>query len=150
MGYIELKNSREAWVKRQKNYWNAYSKPHFITRIGEIYEIDFGQNIGDEFSGRHLAVCLSNTSPSEDKMLVIPITTKHSQYNISKKDVINTKAINNPIIISGGVVLHEAKWLSKIRAFRTSKILNEPEGLTSFVKGKIKVTPGQLKRWKEL
>lgn len=145
--YQSKLDSREAWMKRLKMYWNSYSFPAFITRPGEIYEIDFGMNVGTEFSGRHLAICLESSSPSQEKMLVIPITTKFEDYNISKEDIIEVPANNVDEIIHGGVVIQEAKWISKRRIFRVSKILKEPEQLVSPVKGYLEITEEQLTRW---
>ena len=83
--YSTKYNARQAFLRRLKCYWSAKGFPRFNTYIGEIYEIDFGENAGSEFSGRHLAICLSDTSIAEDRMLVIPITTKYEKYNLNSK-----------------------------------------------------------------
>lgn len=147
--YKRKLDSREAWLRRQSIYWNSRSFPRLITRIGEIYEIDFGENIGTEFSGRHLAICLKDTLPSEEKMLVIPLTSKFIEYNINKEDVIKVNR-KNGISIHAGVALHEARWISKIRIFRTSKILNDPKDTLNPVKGYVKISKTTLKRWTTL
>lgn len=149
MPYENKKNSREAWIRRLSRYWEAYSFPKFISRIGEIYEIDFGMNVGLEFSGRHLAVCLQDTTPSQERMLVVPITTKMEDYNIAPEDIIATSSTNGKQI-KGGVVLGEATHISKLRIFRASKILEEDDDIITPVKGKIKVSKEQLKRWTNL
>ena len=149
MSYENKMNSREAWLKRLNKYWKSYSYPHFITRVGEIYEIDFGMNVGLEFSGRHLAVCLQETTPSQERMLVVPMTTKMDDYNIAIEDIVCTTSTNGKQI-KGGVVLGEATHVSKLRVFRASKILDEPESVTNPVKGKIKLTKKTIKRWSNL
>lgn len=149
MSYENKKNSREAWVRRLVKYWDSYSFPKFISRIGEIYEIDFGMNVGLEFSGRHLAVCLQDTSPSQERMLVVPLTTKMNDYNIAPEDIVDTVSTNGKQI-KGGVVLGEAMHVSKLRIFRASKILEEDEDVVSPVKGKIKVSKEAYKRWTSL
>ena len=146
MSFKNKKNSREAWLRRLQIYWNSPTSPHFITRAGEIYEVDFGMNPGTEFSGRHLAICLRDSVPSQEKMLVIPITTKFKEYNIAEEDIIETKAINNRTI-KGGVVLGEAKWVSKFRIFTRSKILSEYSDSSKVVKGFVKISKSDLKRW---
>ena len=146
MSFENKKNSREAWLRRLQIYWNSPTSPHFITRTGEIYEVDFGMNPGTEFSGRHLAICLRDSVPSQEKMLVIPITTKFNEYNIADEDMIETKALNNRTI-RGGVVLGEAKWISKFRIFECSKILNEHTDTSKLVKGFVNVSKQDLKRW---
>lgn len=143
-------DSKEAWIRRLNLYWNSTYHPQFITRVGEIYEIDFGENPGTEFSGRHLGVCLSDTPPSQEKMLVIPLTTKFKQYNISKEDIIETKALHVSQKIVAGIVLGEAKWISKHRIFKISKILQEPETIKNPVKGYIEVSKCNLKKWRTL
>lgn len=144
--YTNKLNSREAWVRRLQKYWGAHSFPQFISRVGEIYEVDFGMNVGLEFSGRHLAICLENTVPSQERMLVVPLTTKMEDYNISDEDIITVKSSNNRII-KGGVVLGEATYISKLRIFRASRILEEDVSTTNPVKGILKISAKQLKRW---
>lgn len=146
-----LDAAKEAWLRRLNRYWTART-PRFNTRIGEIYEIDFGENIGAEFSGRHLAICLSNTSPSEESMIVIPITSRYLDYNISTSDLIETQSVNG-ITIKGGVVLGAARYVSKIRVFKKSLILKEDLDFnteTGVVKGYVEVSSKKLERWKRL
>ncbi len=141
-------NSIEAWFRRLKIYLNTPTSPRFITRVGEIYEVDFGMNPGTEFSGRHLAICLRNSVPSQEKMLVIPLTTKFKAYNISKEDIISVKASNNTSKrIKAGVVLGEATWISKRRIFTCSKILNENPNELNKVKGFVNISDETLERW---
>lgn len=150
MSYKSKLDSREAWLKRLKIYWDSRTYPHFISRVGEIYEVDFGENPGTEFSGRHLAICLSETLPSQEKMLVVPITSKFESYNIAPENVIKTRALWVEKDIEGGVALSEARWISKLRIFSVSKILEEPDDTKSPVKGFVKLTRQQVTRWKKL
>jgi uncharacterized protein YifN (PemK superfamily) len=142
-------DAREAWLRRLNIYWHKTVFPRFITRIGEIIEVDFGENVGTEFSGRHLAVCLSETTQYSDRVLVIPLTTKFEIYNLSNEDIIDTVSSSGKPI-KAGVVIGEARWISKHRIFRVSKILDDSEFTSSFIKGRIEVTKEQLKRWKSL
>ena len=142
-------DAREAWLRRLNIYWHKTVFPRFITRIGEIIEVDFGENVGTEFSGRHLAVCLSETTQYSDRVLVIPLTTKFEIYNLSNEDIIDTLSTSGKPI-KAGVVIGEARWISKHRIFRVSKILDDSEFTSSFIKGRIEVTKEQLKRWKSL
>ena len=149
MSYEDKLNSREAWLRRLKIYWNSPSSPHFITRVGEIYEVDFGMNVGTEFSGRHLAICLKDTTPSQEKTLVIPMTTKFEAYNIAPVDMIETTAFNGKPI-KAGVVLGEATWISKFRVFKASKILQDSDDANYLVKGFIEISNINLRRWLKL
>jgi mRNA-degrading endonuclease toxin of MazEF toxin-antitoxin module len=146
MSYEYKKNAREAWLRRLQIYWDSPTSPHFISRVGEIYEIDFGQNPGTEFSGRHLAICLRDSVPAQEKMLVIPLTTKFDAYNIAEEDIIETESYNGKQI-KAGVVLGEATWVSKFRVFECSKILEEHPDTSKIVKGTITVKKADLKRW---
>ena len=149
MSYEDKLNSREAWLRRLKIYWNSPSSPHFITRVGEIYEVDFGMNVGTEFSGRHLAICLKDTTPSQEKTIVIPMTTKFEAYNIAPVDMIETTAFNGKPI-KAGVVLGEATWISKFRVFKASKILQDSDDANYLVKGFIEISNINLRRWLKL
>lgn len=150
MSFENKKNSREAWLRRLQIYWNSRTSPHFITRVGEIYEVDFGMNPGTEFSGRHLAICLRDSVPSQEKMLVVPLTTKFKEYNIADEDIIETEAFNTKKRIKAGVVLSEATWVSKFRIFEHSRILEENPDTSKLVKGFIKISKQNLKRWSTL
>jgi mRNA-degrading endonuclease toxin of MazEF toxin-antitoxin module len=143
-------DAREAYLKRLQLYWNQ--QPHrFNTRVGEIYEVDFGENVGDEFSGRHLGVCLENTSPSQTKTVVVPLTTKYANYNINSEDVIHTTTISDNIAIDAGVCLGEARWISKLRIFPRSAILKEPPNHASnYAKAFVEIDAKTLKRWRKL
>jgi mRNA-degrading endonuclease toxin of MazEF toxin-antitoxin module len=149
MSYENKKNSREAWLRRLQVYWDSPTSPHFITRVGEIYEVDFGMNPGTEFSGRHLAICLRDSVPSQEKMLVVPLTTKFKEYNIAEEDIVETISLNGKNI-KAGVVLGEATWVSKFRVFECSKILEENPDTSKLVKGFIDITKSNLKRWSTL
>ena len=149
MSYENKKNSREAWLRRLQVYWDSPTAPHFITRVGEIYEVDFGMNPGTEFSGRHLAICLRDSVPSQEKMLVVPLTTKFKEYNIADEDMIETISLNGKNI-KAGVVLGEATWVSKFRVFECSKILEENPDTSKLVKGFIEISRTNLQRWSTL
>ena len=144
-------DAREAWLRRVQNYWNVISFPKFNTRVGEIYEVDFGENVGTEFSGRHLAVCLLDTMPNQERTIVVPLTTKYEEYNIDPRNIIQTMS-DTGIEIKAGVVLGEARWISKVRIFRNSIILGEDASnlLNKIVKGRVRVSRYQLALWSKL
>ena len=115
--------ARSAWLKRQQRYWDSTKGPRFNTHIGEIYEVDFGMNIGDEFSGRHLALCLSDTTHSEERMTVIPLSTKYMEYNLQYEIHVTSYVDDKPI--DAGVVLDEPRLISKLRVAQL-EILSSP------------------------
>jgi mRNA-degrading endonuclease toxin of MazEF toxin-antitoxin module len=139
--------SREAYLRRLSCYWEAKNFPRLCTHIGEIYEVDFGENVGSEFSGRHLAICLSETTIHQDRVMMVPLTTKYRQYNL--KHIVNTTSFNGKEI-KAGVMLNEARLVSKLRLFQQSLILDEDEddGITAVAK--IKLTKAQLNEFREV
>ena len=148
LSWVERKQiNRESYLRRLDSYWKAKNFPRLYTHIGEIYEVDFGENVGSEFSGRHLAICLSETTIHQDRMMVVPLTTKFKQYNL--KHVVNTKAFNGKTI-QAGIMVDEARLISKLRLFQTSLILDEVEDDGVYAVGKIKLTKAQVKEFKEV
>lgn len=144
-------DAREAYLKRLQIYWNLDRPKRFNTHVGEIYEIDFGENVGDEFSGRHLGICLEDTSPSQTKTLVVPLTTKYAEYNIHEEDIIRTTALFDQRPIIAGVALGEARWISKLRIFPRSVILNEPSKYAfGCVKAVVDIDAKTLRRWRKI
>ena len=141
--------TREAYVKRLRYYWNAKNFPRIYTHVGEIYEVDFGENVGSEFSGRHLAICLSETTIHQDRVMVVPLTTKFKQYNL--KHIIDTTAFNGTRI-HAGVMINEATLISKLRLFQKSLIVEEDkygdDGV--YAVGRIKLTKNQVKTFREV
>lgn len=144
-------DAREAWLRRVQSYWNVVTFPKFNTRVGEIYEVDFGENVGTEFSGRHLAICLLDTMPNQERTMVVPLTTKYEEYNIDPRNIVQTVS-DSGVEIKAGVVLGEARWISKIRIFRNSLILGEDalNPLNRIVKGRVRVSRFQLSLWSRL
>ena len=114
---------QERWLKRLKIYWSYLKEPVFNTRVGEIYEVDFGENIGSEFSGLHLALCLKDTKPTENRMLVVPLSSKYKEFNLEHVIKVSSRIPNE--VIEAGVVVGEAQLISKHRVRKVSDILNE-------------------------
>ena len=146
--YANLKSrSREAFLRRLGYYWDAKNFPRLCTHIGEIYEVDFGENVGSEFSGRHLAICLSDSTIHQDRVMVVPLTTKFKQYNL--KHVIKTTSYNGKKI-EAGVMVNEARLVSKLRLFKQSLILEESEDDGVFAVGQVRLTKSQVQEFREV
>lgn len=141
------KIAKESYLRRLECYWKVKNFPRVTTHVGEIYEIDFGENVGSEFSGRHLAICLSESTISQDRIMVVPLTTKFKQYNLEY--VIKTKSFNGKEI-HAGVMLNEARLVSKIRIFEKSLILEEVEDDGIRAVGKIKLTKQQVNLFRKV
>lgn len=67
------------WVKRLYGYTNyLYSNTlRYRLKRGEVYEVDFGRNVGSELNERHYAVVLHDSSDLSQNVLVCPLTTKY-------------------------------------------------------------------------
>lgn len=146
--YDRQRSAREAYLRRLQCYWKSRSPMRFNTYIGEIYEVDFGENVGSEFSGRHLGICLNNTKITEDRVLIIPITSAYIKYNLT--DIVECTSFVDDKPIKGGVVLNEARFVSKIRIFKTSNILQESEDDMRIAVGQVKLTEEQLERFRRI
>lgn len=71
------------WYKRNLEYevFLARNKLRYHIKQGEVYEIDFGRNVGSELNERHYAVVLHNSDVEAQNIVVVPLTTKvHYSY----------------------------------------------------------------------
>lgn len=71
------------WFKRNLEYemFLSQNKLRYKINQGEVYEIDFGRNVGSELNERHYAVVLHHSDVEAQNIVVIPLTTKiHYSY----------------------------------------------------------------------
>ncbi|WP_022790873.1 type II toxin-antitoxin system PemK/MazF family toxin [Weissella halotolerans] len=60
-----------------------------------IIYIDFGINIGKEFSGPHFAVVLNKEdNPKNEKLTVVPLTSKRHKHTVPLSDTISESSLN--------------------------------------------------------
>lgn len=71
------------WIKR----WIEYSiflesnSLRYKINQGEVFEIDFGRNVGSELNERHYAVVMHHSDEEAQNIVVVPLTTKvHYSY----------------------------------------------------------------------
>ncbi|HZJ89586.1 MAG TPA: type II toxin-antitoxin system PemK/MazF family toxin [Bacilli bacterium] len=72
-----------SWFKRSIGYETFLEQNKLQYKIlrGEVYEIDFGTNIGSELNERHYAVVIHNSDIDAQNIVVVPLTTKkHYSY----------------------------------------------------------------------
>lgn len=69
------------WFKRQITYTTFLyqNELYYTLKQGEVYEVDFGRNVGSEINERHYAVILHDSNDSSQNVLVCPLTTKSSE-----------------------------------------------------------------------
>lgn len=71
------------WFKRSLEYETFLLENTLRYQInqGEVYEIDFGRNVGSELNERHYAVVIHHSDPEAQNIVVVPLTTKiHYSY----------------------------------------------------------------------
>ncbi|HKM02698.1 MAG TPA: type II toxin-antitoxin system PemK/MazF family toxin [Bacilli bacterium] len=68
------------WIKRLHGYTTfLYANTlRYKLKHGEVYEIDFGRNVGSELNERHYAVVLHDSNELSQNVIVCPLTTKFS------------------------------------------------------------------------
>lgn len=70
------------WVRRLINYWEFNTLIKIEMCPFEIYEFDFGDNVGCEFSGRHYGVVLNYSNEENPLVCVAPLKTyKEKKWN---------------------------------------------------------------------
>jgi mRNA-degrading endonuclease toxin of MazEF toxin-antitoxin module len=114
---------RAAWIEREKNYWRMSKTPKYNCYRGEIYEIDFGENVGSELSGRHLGLVLQDSNPYTDRVLVIPLSSKIEEYN--SRDIVEFLIGGTKITSKASIVVNETRYISKLRIFSRSLLFAE-------------------------
>lgn len=69
------------WFKRQLGYttYLYQNELYYTLKQGEVYEVDFGRNVGSELNERHYAVVLHDSNDTSQNVLVCPLTTKTSE-----------------------------------------------------------------------
>lgn len=108
------------WFKRSLDYetFLDMNTLRYDIKRGEVYEIDFGRNIGSELNERHYAVVIHNSSEEAQNIVVVPLTTKkHFSY---------TEAVE--IGVLQGVRTSEVSYakISQIRTVDKARIYLRP------------------------
>ncbi len=120
---LEIVNFYFSYLRQLINYAKAERtrKLAYDLKPGEIYEVDFGIGVGSELRGRHYAVVMCYSHPSNQIVEVIPLKTKHKQPNPTS-DVL----IGNIPGLEGGVstiaVFNQKCGIDKMRIYRKSLI----------------------------
>ncbi len=121
----ELK--RVQWLGRLLNYWNLR---HYMVRIDvyawQIFEIDYGMNVGHEFSGRHYGVVIHDSPFYNPIITVIPIKTSRGKIN-SHSDVYLGKIEGIQSLKNSIAVINQIQAVDKIRIFNIDSINKKTE-----------------------
>lgn len=110
------------WLKmeHEKKIRHTYK----IFKRGTIIFVDFGLNIGHEFSGKHFAIVLNKEDKRSNSILtVVPLTSKEKDYYLPLEDIVfnnaskvlnnNLDKINNDIEILYGLTYNFFEEISQ-------------------------------------
>ena len=129
------------WLKRQIEYltFAENHESYFELHRGEVYEFDWGVNVGSEFSSRHYGVVLAYSGKNNPLVLVCPLKT--NRYGANPYSDINLGFITNIISDSETLaVVNQVRALDKVRMY-VRPIINET---ISNEEGKTKLTKEQM------
>lgn len=105
------------WLARLLNYWSMEQYENNLDiKAWEVYEIDFGINVGHEFSGRHYGVVI-NDSPKNNPLITrIPIKTAKKKIN-KKSDVLLNEIEGIKSSRKSVAVINQIQTIDKLRIF---------------------------------
>ena len=107
------------WLLRQNEYAKFAERNKISIRVnaGEIYEVDFGINVNAEFSYRHYALALTNSSESNPLVLMCPLKSNNkgahpsSDINLGIIEALDTDH-------ESLAVINQIRSVDKLRIFR--------------------------------
>lgn len=134
------------WFKRNLDYEVFLLENTLKYKIeqGEVYEVDFGRNIGSELNERHYAVVLHNSEEDAQNIVVVPLTTKvHYSYgeaiDIGYLPGVNT---NEPSFAK----ISQIRTIDKVRIYLRPIInVNYENGVSKSIGPVCKLTTEQFK-----
>lgn len=99
----------------QQEYDNKIQKTYKKYPRGSIVYIDFGINIGHEFSGRHFGIVLNKKdSPYNSLITVVPLTSKNKSFYLPLDNIVfktaiaiidnNIKSLSFDVMVSNAIV----------------------------------------------
>ena len=116
------------WLLRQNEYAKCAEKYRlsYELKAGEIYEVDFGINVNAEFSYRHYALVLVNSSEANPLVLVCPLKSNTrgahpaSDINLGIIDCLDTEH-------ESLAVINQIRTIDKFRIFKRPGIGKKEE-----------------------
>jgi mRNA-degrading endonuclease toxin of MazEF toxin-antitoxin module len=117
---IQLKGLKAQleWIKRQIEYltFAENHESYFELHRGEVYEFDWGVNVGSEFSSRHYGVVLANSGKTNPLVIVCPLKT--NRYGGNPYSDVNLGYITSIISDSETLaVVNQVRSLDKLRMY---------------------------------
>ena len=115
---------------------------------GTILLVDFGENVGFEFNGKHFAIVLNkNDSEKSGKLMVIPLTSKDKKNRHVKLDKsIIEELIKGSVSLALDKIYIYKKWLF-LKNYSYNRIITDKNFLNYLAKRNailVKITEKQL------
>ena len=115
---------------------------------GTILLVDFGENVGFEFNGKHFAIVLNkNDSEKSGKLMVIPLTSKDKKNRHVKLDKsIIEELIKGSVSLALDKIYFYKKWLF-LKNYSYNRIITDKNFLNYLAKRNailVKITEKQL------
>lgn len=129
--YIE---SAFTWQKRSLGYFDyLYTNTlRYQLKRGEVYEIDFGCNVGSELNERHYAVVLHDSNETSQNILVCPLTTKRTDGGDNA--LINIGRLPNVVTNDDSYAkLSQIRTIDKVRIY-LRPVMNKDHNDQNFTK----------------
>ena len=121
------------WLIRQNEYAKCAERYRlsYELKAGEIYEVDFGINVNAEFSYRHYALVLADSSESNPLVLVCPLKSNNkgahpaSDINLGILSCLDTEH-------ESLAVINQIRTVDKFRIFKRKVIGKREDFFTRF------------------
>ncbi len=117
------------WMKRLYGYATFLYANTLKYRLkrGEVYEVDFGRNVGSELNERHYAVIMNDSTEDSQNVLVCPLTTKYSEGG--DHALVNIGRLPGIVTVSDSFAkISQLRTIDKVRIYIRPVINNEYNG----------------------
>ncbi len=99
-----------------------------------VYLVDFKQNFGGEFSGKHYALVISEKSKKDNTLLVAPITSKKSGKKYRGGITIDCKKYQeNPQCAKAFIKIRKIREIDSKRILGNKKYTLDEQDVRSFI-----------------
>lgn len=111
------------WIKKSIGYFDKESKPHSWPEYqrGQVLFVDLGFNVGSEFGGDHPAIVLLSSRATNNKVFVLPLTSKEPKHIFSHH--LHFTKIPGLWKDSEWASVYEIRYVSKLRTRLASESL---------------------------
>lgn len=122
------------WLLRQNEYMKYASsyKLNWDLKAGEIYEVDFGINVNNEFSYRHLALVLADSNINNPLVMICPLKSNskgaHPTSDLNLGIIEEIETHHDTL-----AVINQIRSIDKIRIYKKGLIGKSHEGTNRYL-----------------